>query len=191
MCAQELPGDQAEDHCAQGGDETEGAVAATVGDEGLWAREKVEEPGIEGDAEVVGLPPVRGEGLAIERIERPGGEVGDEDGGEDEPLCAGLGTTAEEEEGVTEADLSQGVFEGEVGLFGIGGTQEDAHRNQDERAPEGMNEELREGSAFGEATGKRIGERDADQEGEGRLDHVVQRTAFPSDVGLVEGEEVQ
>jgi len=151
--AEELAGDEAQEHGGKRWDKAEGAVAAAMGDVGFWTREEIEEPGIEGDQEVVGFPPMGSEGLTGKWIESPGGPIAEEDGGDGEPLRARFGAAEEEERGVAETDLGECVFKGEVGLFGVCGAQEDAHQDEDEAAPEGVAEELREGGTFGEAAG--------------------------------------
>lgn len=52
-----------------------------------------------------------------------------------------------------------------------------------------MSEHFAEGMTFGDAAGDGKRERDADHEGEGGLDEVVERAADPFDVRLLVGEE--
>ena len=96
----------------------------------------------------------------------------------------------QKDEGVAEADLGEGVFEGEVGLRAVHGAQKDAERNEQQAAPDGVQDICRR-SRLCDAAGDGIRQRDADQESEGRLDHVVKAHACPFDVGLVEGEDLQ
>lgn len=176
--------DEAEEHSAEGGDETESDVAAAVFEEGLGAGEEIEEPAVEGGAEVFGLGPLAG-------MLGPGGPIGEEQGGDEDPEGAGGETACEDKEEVAKADLGEGVFEGEVGLGAVCRAQEDAEGDQDEGAPGGVAEGGGPGGAEGFALGQGERESDADQEGEGRLDEVMERAADPGDVGLVEGEEIE
>src|SRR5207248_3011027 len=63
--AQPAPCDQAEDHGAKRGNETQREVAAVVVHEGMLAREEVQEPLVEAVAEIVVFVPVRGESSEI------------------------------------------------------------------------------------------------------------------------------
>ena len=56
-------------------------------------------------------------------------------------------------------------------------------------APERVQEHAPERAALGDAAGDGVGQRDAHQEREARLDGVVQRAAGPVDVRLVIGQE--
>ena len=56
-----LSGEQAKDHGAQSGDETQSEIAALVEDERVFARKQVQEPQIEGLAEIAVLVPVGAE----------------------------------------------------------------------------------------------------------------------------------
>ena len=204
--AEPLPGDEAEEHGAERGDETEGEIAAAVVEEWFFAREKIHEPLVEASAEVPIFIPVRGEagevlpigrdadGLPIEirgreRIECPGGPVANEDGGESDPLSARACEGEEEREGVAEADLSEGIFEGEIGHGAIDAAEENSEEDQEERTPDGVSEHFWEGVTFGDAAGDGEWERDTDHKGEGGLDEVVERATDPFDVRLLVGQE--
>ena len=52
---------KAKDHGAQGGDETQSKIAAVIEQERVFAREEIEEPQIEGLAEIAVLVPVGAE----------------------------------------------------------------------------------------------------------------------------------
>ena len=56
-----LSGKEAEDHGAQRGNETQSKVAALIEDERVYAREEVQEPQIEGLAEIAVLVPMGAE----------------------------------------------------------------------------------------------------------------------------------
>jgi hypothetical protein len=62
--------------------------------------------------------------------------------------------------------LRQRVFKSEIRDGAVGGSQEDAERGEQKRAPQSVAEHLAEGSALGHAAGDGIRKRDADQEGE-------------------------
>ena len=202
-------GDKAEDHGAEGGDEAEGEIAAVVEEEGLGAGELVEEPDVEGLAEVAVHVPVRreaGEQVAVpiggdadggpgevrsgRGIEGPGEPVADEDGAEGGPEPAEPAEGEKEGEGVAETDLGEGVLKGEVGHGAMDGAKEEAEDDEQEAAPDRVAEHAAEGSAALLAAAQRVGKRDADEEGEGRLDGVVEAHADPFDVGLVVAEEL-
>src|SRR5579863_8614117 len=72
------------------------------------------------------------------RIERPGQPVPKEDGAERNPLIAHGAKGQQEEERVSQADLRERVFEGEVGLAAVEGAKKDAQGNQKQRSPDGM-----------------------------------------------------
>src|SRR5688572_25527189 len=112
LIAEPLAGDEAEKHRAEGWDETEREVSAAVVGEWFFAREKIHEPLIESGAEIPVFIPMRSEagevrpisrdadGLPVEAggwewIERPGGPIADEDGGERDPLGARAGAGEE------------------------------------------------------------------------------------------------
>ena len=57
------------------------------------------------------------------------------------------------------------------------------------RARQGVEEHGAEGATFGDARGERVGQRDADEEGEAGLNGVVERADHPIGVGLVVGEK--
>lgn len=124
-----------------------------------------------------------------ERIERPGGPVADEDGGEGDPLGARFGEGNEEREGVAETDLSEGIFESEIGHWPADAAEENAEEDQEERTPEGVRKHFAEAMIFRDAAGDGKGEGDADHEGEGRLNKIVERAANPFDVRLLVGEK--
>jgi len=201
-------GDEAEDHGAEGGDEVEGEVSATVVEEGRGAGKEVEEPEVEGLAEVGVLVPVRCESVkemavpvewdadrgVVEAggrkgIERPCEPVADEDGGERSPLPAWSDAGEKEGEGVAEADLGEGVFQGDVDGGPVNAAKQDSEGDEDEAALDGVGEAAREGFALTLTATERIRESDSDEKGEGWLDEVVETEPGPFDVGLVEGED--
>jgi len=102
-----LPGDEAEEHGSQGGNEAEGEIASTVEEERGGSRKEIEEPEVEGPSEVRVLVPVRGESLekmrmplrrhadlgvveagGRKRVESPCEPIEEEDGTERGPLPA-------------------------------------------------------------------------------------------------------
>ncbi len=141
-----LPGEEAQDHGAQRGDEAQRQVAALVEHERVLAREQVQEPNIEGLAEVavlvpvgakagVKMMPIRGDSnrgvvevRAGQRIERPGQPVSKKDGAQRDPLLARRAEGQQKQEGVPQADLGERVFKGEVGLAAVEGAEEDAQQ---------------------------------------------------------------
>lgn len=68
--AEPLSGDEAEEHRAEGGDETESEVTAAVVEEWFFAREKIHEPLVEASAEVPVFVPVCGEAREVLPIGR-------------------------------------------------------------------------------------------------------------------------
>lgn len=104
-------------------------------------------------------------------------------------MSARAGEGEEEREGVAEADLSEGIFEGEIGDRAIDAAEENAEKDQEEGTPDGVTEHFGKGMTLGEAAGDGERERDADHKGEGGLDEVVERATDPFDVGLLVGEE--
>ena len=102
-------------------------------------------------------------------------------------MAAGGGD--EEEERVAETDLGERVFEGEVSACGVERAEPDAEPDEEERAPEGVGGGGELG-LFGAAAVETEGHGGADEEGEGRLDEVVERATGPWDVFRVEGDEI-
>lgn len=201
-------GDEAKDHGAEGGDEAEGEVSATVVDKRRGAGKEVEEPEVEGLAEVGVLVPVGGEAveeMAVpvewdadsgvveadgwKRIERPCEPVAEEDGGERGPLPAWPDEGEKEGEGVAEADLGEGVFQGDVDGGPVNAAKQDSEGDENEAALDGVDEAAGEGFALTLTAAEGVGESDSDEKGEGGLDEVVKAEPGPFDVSLVEGED--
>ena len=95
----------------------------------------------------------------------------------------------QEGECVSQADLRERVFKGEVGLRAPGGAQEDAEEDEDEASPNRVRQLVTEALPFFGAAVDGIRQGDADQKREAGLDGVVKSHACPFDVGLVEGED--
>src|ERR1700722_10748596 len=123
-------------------------------------------------------------------IERPGQPVARKNGAESDPLIAYRTKGQQEQEGIAQADLRERVFKGEVGLAAVERAKENAQRNQEQRSPDCVGEHLGKLLALPLAASDRIRKRYADQEREGGLDHIVQRTTEPLSVGLVEGKNL-
>ena len=107
IVAEPLPGAQPKQHGAEGGNEAERQIAAAIVDETRGAREQIEEPNVEGLAEVAVLVPMRGEAGEVvmpvrrhsycgivevragSRVERPREPVADKERGQRGPLPLG------------------------------------------------------------------------------------------------------
>ncbi len=95
----------------------------------------------------------------------------------------------EESERISQANLGEGVFKGEIGLRAGCGAQEDAEEDEHQASPHGVRQLMAEALAFLYAAVDGIRKSDADQKGEPRLDGVVESHASPFNVSLIEGED--
>ena len=201
-------GDKTEQHGTQCGDEAEGEIAAGVVEEGRGSGKEIQEPEIEGLAEVYVLVPVCGESMQKVRvplrgnadlgvveadgrqgIEGPRQPVAEEDGTEGDPLPSRFREGEQEGEGVAEPDLGEGVFKGEVGEGLPDGSKEDSEGDEDEAAEDGVGDAVGEALALSMAAADGVGKSDPHEKGEGGLNEIVQAEPGPFDVGLVEGED--
>ena len=195
-------------HGAKRRNKAQRQIAAVVEQERTGAREQVQEPDIERLAEIAVHIPVRckaGEevpvpvvrhshGSVVEigvrrRVQCPCQPVGEENPSQRGPLPARTNECKQKGKGVTKANLGQRVLEGEVGDGALGGAKKDSQRHQQETAPDGMAQHALEAGAFLLTASQGVWKRNPDQEGEGRLDHVVEAHPRPLNVGLVVGQK--
>src|SRR5215469_11746377 len=82
------------------------------------------------------------------RIQRKGSPETDQDQYRDDDLCSHFCESQQEQEYITEPDLGQRVFKGEIGLRLSNRPQENSQDDQNEGAPEGMAQHLPKGLSF-------------------------------------------
>ena len=122
-------------------------------------------------------------------VKRPRQPIPEEQRAQRGPLPFGRPEREQEEQRIAEPDLGQRVLEGEVGLRAVGGAQEDAQRDQQQRAPERVRKEVAEPAAAGHPGRDGVGQRHTHQKRKPGLDGIVQRATGPGDVRLVIGQK--
>src|SRR5436305_1639794 len=98
------------------------------------------------------------------RIQRPSQPVAEQNHCETAPLPARRTEPKQEQKGITQADLSQGVFKRVVRLGTVHGAEKDSQGDQQEGSPKRMSKQVRELGAPFYAACQRIRQRDTNEE---------------------------
>src|SRR5580698_3064149 len=122
-------------------------------------------------------------------VQSPRQPIPKEDGPEGDPLPARATEGQQKSECITQTDLGQCVFKGEVGRWAAGGAEKNSECDKEEAAPQSMAKHVLKSLAFAPAAPQRIGQGNAYEESERRLDHVVETHAGPLNVRLIVGQD--
>lgn len=204
---------QAEDHRAQRREEAERRVPAAVEFKRPLAREQVQEPPVERPGRIAVQVPVRlksrahllrGSGLPAgrrphrpvvkpvrrQRVHRKRHPVAGHDHRKSRHLSGRTQPRHQKQQRIPQPDLSQGVLKRPVGHPAAGRTQPHPQQHQHQRPPEGMSQHPSEPLLLPPPR-QTEHHRRADQKGERRLNHVVQRAPHPRDVCRVKRQRLR